>query len=392
MEKQNQIESGRVVGQKIMTLFELIDNDNILSCLDNIVSGKKVSTAYLFHGKDGAGTEAFALEFAAKLLCGSQNNKPCGSCSSCRKMKTLQHPDLFLVYPLPSKEESRTIDPFKGLSSKKIEEIQQLLQKKSEDPYTKLLVSGARSIPISFVRWIRKQVYMKPQESSARCVIIFDAHLLTIEASNAFLKVLEEPPENTIFILTSEFPESILPTIRSRCQALFFPQLPEGRIENKLVQKGIPGEKAKLIANLSAGDLTAAYKILDYDIIEIEDMAINLLVYIATWNKNKLKEKLQNMVEIYRKDQYKFFLVLKIIQRWFMDAALLKLGMDRHLVLYNRRDRLIRFVKSFPDFDVEGLHRAIDYCVDLLRSNVYISLALVNLFFDLKEGLGRRAK
>ncbi|RKY44398.1 MAG: hypothetical protein DRP88_08390 [Candidatus Neomarinimicrobiota bacterium] len=121
-------------------------------------------------------------------------------------------------------------------------------------------------------------------------------------------------------------------------------------------------------------------------------MAINLLVYIATWNKNKLKEKLQNMVEIYRKDQYKFFLVLKIIQRWFMDAALLKLGMDRHLVLYNRRDRLIRFVKSFPDFDVEGLHGAIDYCVDLLRSNVYISLALVNLFFDLKEGLGRRAK
>lgn len=375
-----------------MTLFELIDNDNILSWLDRIVSGKKVSTAYLFHGKDGAGTEAFALEFAAKLLCGSQNARPCGSCPSCKKVKTLQHPDLFLVYPLPSREDSHTVDPFKGLSSKKIEEIQRLLQEKSKDPYTKLLVSGARSIPISFVRWVRKQVYMKPQESSARCVIVFDAHLLTTEASNAFLKILEEPPENTTFILTSEFPESILPTIRSRCQALFFPQLPDSKVEGRLVQRGVPEEKARLVASLTAGDLTAAYKMLEYDVIGIEDTAIDLLVDIATWNKNKLKEKLQDMAEVYRKDQYKFFLILKIIQRWFMDAALLKLGMDGRLVLYNRKDRLTRFVKSFPDFDVEGLHRAIDYCVDLLRSNVYISLALINLFFDLKEKLGRRAK
>ncbi len=177
----------------MLTLDEVRGQSRVVELLKRAVDGGRVAQSYLFAGPQGSGKYTTALALAKAINCLSAPGVGCDDCTSCSKINDGIHPDI------------RTLEP-----------------------------EGAKgNIPIAT---IRKQVIpvlaMAPHEANARFFLVAEANAMLGPAANALLKTLEEPPERTHFILCTQAPSQLLPTIRSRCQRVNFqPLSPELRAQ-----------------------------------------------------------------------------------------------------------------------------------------------------------------
>ena len=177
-----------------MAFSGILGNENIKETLINSVGEGRPSHSYIFSGPSGVGKKLFAIEFAKLINCDSSPAKRpenC-TCSSCGKIEKMVHPDVCLF-------------EYEGEKTIKIENIRSDFEEK---------------------------IYLSPFEGKYKIFILDDAERMNINAQNAFLKTLEEPPPESIIILITRSLNFILPTIKSRCQILNF-----RRIENKLVRQ-----------------------------------------------------------------------------------------------------------------------------------------------------------
>lgn len=176
-------------------MFEkIVGHQTITNHLENEIRGKEVSHAYLFSGMDGIGKKKTAQEFAKALLCLDKENRICDHCSVCIQIDHENYPDVKIIGPK----------------------------------------AGETSIKISQVREMISNLSVKPYSGNWRINIIDGAERMTPEAQNSLLKSLEEPLSYNIFILITSHPQSILPTIRSRCQNYHFQVLNHQEIEKIL--------------------------------------------------------------------------------------------------------------------------------------------------------------
>ncbi|NNK58719.1 MAG: DNA polymerase III subunit delta' [Desulfofustis sp.] len=192
----------------------LAGQPKVKNLLARTLGSGRMPHAYLFRGPDGVGKKFAALLTAARINCAAPDDySGCGTCSSCRKLRSGNHPDVVIV------------SPDKG------------------------------SIKIDRVRELCRSLSFPPYESVMRVVIIEDVHAMTTEAGNSLLKTLEEPPENNLLILTAESSRELLPTIVSRCQTLMFYGLPVGECARVIGQKlpEIGPDEARLLAELAGG-------------------------------------------------------------------------------------------------------------------------------------------
>ncbi len=199
--------------------FDVVQGQNVpVSILKKALENMRVPTAYLFTGPPGCGRTMAALATATSLNC-LTGHVACGSCTSCHLYAAGNHPDLHIIRP----------------------------------------PEGKRQIVIKQIREeILERAYLKPMSGKTSTFIIQEAHFLNINASNAFLKTLEEPPETSHFILIAPDRDSVLPTISSRCQILPFSPLPRQVVENVLVEEGIPGQEAAILATMAKGSVKRA--------------------------------------------------------------------------------------------------------------------------------------
>ena len=179
---------------------------------------EKISHAYLFRGPDGVGKQEAATLFAAQLNCGEQQNSTaCRICPSCRKFFSGNHPDFIRIEP-----------------------------------------DGA-AIKISQIRELKKTLSFPPFEARFRVALLVNVHTMRREAANSMLKTLEEPPEDTVIILTGDETGGILPTILSRCQIIPFFALPHGQVAETLRDEAeISQEEAAALAAAAEGSLGRA--------------------------------------------------------------------------------------------------------------------------------------
>ena len=383
-----------MAGESIMTLFPLINQQKNLDFLCNVIKNNRVGNAYLFYGPEGSGSEGFALEFAAMLNCPSGAETPCGSCSACKKLSCLEHSNLAMVYPIPiRKDQSSDSDPFKKFTNAEIEEIQEIIHKKAQNPYSKIMVPKAKHIPINFIREIKRRTYLRSQEPGWKVIVIFDAHLLTKPAANALLKILEEPPEKSTFILSTSNINAILSTIVSRCQPLFFPALSPTHLRKYLLNKNVPENNINLIIRLSAGDVNKALNLIDTDIEIFETMTLEIMRAVAVWNVKNIFDYVTSLSALYREDSTQFRQILLSVSFWFRDAILIKTQPNpEDLVHSYLKDEIGKFVKVFPNFDSHFALSSVENCIDFINRNVYINLALLNMFFNLFQSLNSRKK
>jgi len=177
---------------------------------------EKVAHAYLFSGIEGIGKKRVAFGLAQALNCTSSNEIPCEKCSACQKIAKCIHPDVSLIEP------------------------------------------DGKVIKVDVLRDLKQKAYLHPLEGKSKVFILEDAHKMTESSQNALLKILEEPPQQTYFILLTHQSNRLLPTIRSRSRLTEFNPLAEEIIEGKLVQDGISVDEAKARARLSQGSLLVA--------------------------------------------------------------------------------------------------------------------------------------
>jgi len=215
-------------------------------------------------------------------------------------------------------------------------------------------------------------------------VIVFDADLMMEPAANAFLKILEEPPDKTLLILTTSNIDAILPTIRSRCQRLHFPALSTTDLGNHLRENGIREDRINLVMRLSGGDVRQAIQLKEADLGRLREMTLEALRMIAIWKIDKVYDLVNRFVTLRKENPDEFDRLMLSISFWFRDAAILKAGKpESDLVHADMQIEIRKFVDYYTELDAFGAYSAVDNCIDLISRNVYINLALVNMFFKI---------
>ncbi len=229
-----------------------------LTILRKAVTEDIPSHSYLFMGPDGVGKFTTALYFGMALNCldDDPHSRPCGKCSSCKKMLSFSHPDFIYLFPTPNYEISPTgeIKDAKNLS-----EYESYLKNKKVSPWRYFYFQGNTAIRLDCIRMLQHRINLSFIEARYKVVVIEKADYLNVHAANAFLKTLEEPPENVVIILTSSRNESMLSTIISRCQKVNFNRINLQTIEDELFFYGVEdAAQIKMIARIANGNMEKA--------------------------------------------------------------------------------------------------------------------------------------
>lgn len=226
-----------------MAFDSVLGHERIRALLARSLERGRLPHAVLFAGPEGVGKKALALALARALVCEGGPPRPCDGCRACGKV-------LRASAKLPEWRSAAQDADDPLLSNHRLHPDLVLAE-----PLTR----GVRSeIRIEQVRELVREIAGKPFEARARAFVIDEAHLMTEQAANSLLKSLEEPPTSSHVLLVSAAPQTLLPTIRSRCQTLRLSALPLGLLESHLVERGLTPEEARLRATLSAGSLGAA--------------------------------------------------------------------------------------------------------------------------------------
>lgn len=209
-----------------MRFSEIIGNDALKEQLVRMVRSGRLGHAILFTEENGGGAFAFALALAQYVNCRDQGPEDsCGVCPSCHKYQKLIHPDLHFVFPVSSSNflsESEKkgpvsdyfLAPFKELALANPYFTEQML-------YDAIGIENKSGlISVNEARRIFEKLSLRAAEGTWKTMVIYLPEKMNLDAANKLLKLLEEPPLGTLFLLVSHNPERLLPTIRSRCQAI----------------------------------------------------------------------------------------------------------------------------------------------------------------------------
>ncbi len=253
----------------------LLGNDRLKQNLTSSLAKGRISHFYLISGPQGSGKRTLAKLLCAAILC-KDSHAPCGICNICRKVKENNHPDVITV----------------------------------DDPEHK-------TVAVKLVREAREDMYILPNESDHK-IYIFPQEL-GVEGQNALLKILEEPPQYGVFILLSNNPEQLLPTVRSRCTELTLTSLPESVLIQALA-KDFPEASADALtaaAARSGGYLGQARQLLEQG-TDLPAQTEQFLTAFAEKNSLELTRLLASM-EKNKRDQ-----LIPLLESWaaFLEEAL----------------------------------------------------------------------
>lgn len=268
-----------------------------ITLLQRALGLSRVAHAYAFVGPPGVGRRRTALAFAQACLCPRGG---CGGCLACRRVAAGQHPDLMVIAPTPPKENPR----------------------------------GAPSLRITDVREVEHWAALAPFEGARKVFVLDDADRLTVQAAEALLKTLEEPPPRTLLVLVVANVRALPPTVLSRCQIVRFRPLPEPDFAGLLVARGADGETARLLARLCRGQIGLA---LDTDLAALQARraaAVGLL--------DVPRDRLAGRLDEAPPDRPAVAAALLAYWLWYRDALCLAAGADAALVINADRQAELR--------------------------------------------------
>lgn len=309
------------------------------------------SHSYLFAGPDGVGKKLMAVEFAKLLNCGEPANahdNRCG-CPSCRKIEKGIHPDVVVV-------------EFTGVKNIKVDQVRDEIEEK---------------------------LYLRPFEGRFKIVIVDEAERMNHSAQNAFLKTLEEPPRDSVIILLTSRPETLLATLRSRCQTVVFNPLPDGIVAGLLTERGgMSPEDAVLYSRISGGSIGKA---LGFD-TDLMEWRRELLTGLGNIRKNSASD-ISSLSELISSgasqgETERLELGFRFILLWIRDIMLAGLGSDG-LTNTDFTESIKNAARKWDLDDLLEMERNVERAwYDIVRANANTKLVLDNLFLKLSVYAG----
>jgi DNA polymerase-3 subunit delta' len=243
-----------------MLFKEIIGQERVKNQLIKTVKDSRIAHAQLFLGPEGSGKLALAIAYAQYINCENKGeNDACGTCPSCRKYKKLVHPDLHFMFPVKRASES---DP--DNSHDYLEKWRNtLLENPYINPrswYQKLDLENKQGIiPAHESNRVISKLYFKSFEAEYKIMIVWLPERMNQSAANKLLKLIEEPPPKTVFLMVSENPDLLLPTILSRTQKIRVPRIDDESMFSTISDHfGLEPKKAQEVVRLANGNYLEA--------------------------------------------------------------------------------------------------------------------------------------
>lgn len=315
------------------------------------ISKQRTASSYLFYGPEGIGKKLVAVEFASKLNCmhtadDKKITTDCG-CRSCQKIFRGIHPDIMVTQS-------------EGLKEIKVDQVREQIE---------------------------EQLYLKPYEGRYKVALVDNADLMNINAQNAFLKTLEEPPGDSVIILITCRPQYLLPTIVSRCQRVEYFSLPDELIKEFLARDEFTEEELDQAVKISRGRPAKAL-LIDRDFIEQRKIIIQNLLELNIQNAVKISGFTDEFVKDKKTAGYdRINFLFEIILLFLKDVILLKNGMDKDYLingdLYNDIER------TASEWSFEKLFSTVKFAeqawLAVLHTNINWQYVVENLALEFAE-------
>lgn len=325
---------------------DVVGHKNIIKYIQNAVAADAVSHAYILNGERGSGKKLLANLFAMSLQCENrdEDGDACGKCRSCRQAVSGNHPDIIRVT--------------------------------HEKPNT---------ISVDDIRvQVNDDIAIRPYSSKYKVYIIADADLLTVQAQNALLKTIEEPPAYAVIMLLTENAEVLLPTIRSRCVMMKLRNIKDQLVKKYLMeQMEIPDYKADVCVAFAQGNMGKAIMLAHSEHFnEIKEEAVHLLRNIDEMTVPELMDAVRRCMT------YKLEIndYLDIIAIWYRDVLIYKATKNVDRVVFSDQMKYIKERARRSSYEgIENILDALEKAKARMKANVSFELSMELLLLTIKE-------
>ena len=319
----------------MLELKEILGHEPIKEHFFNAVLTGNISHAYILSGEAGMGKKSLANAFALALLCEKGQADPCRQCHACKQVMSGNHPDL--IYVTHEKPASIGVDDVR--------------------------------------RQINDTIQVKPYSSAHKIYIVDEAEKMTVQAQNALLKTIEEPPAYAVILLLTTNAEAFLPTILSRCVQLKLKPLKDGEVKDYLVSRmGVELSQAEIYTAFARGNLGKAIHLADSeDFRHLYGELLDLLKNLKKSDISELLERIRKMKE----DKLDIHQCLDFMQMWYRDVLMYKTTKDINLLIFKDEFSTVNAMSTVSGY--EGLERiltAIDKARIRLDANVNMELVM----------------
>jgi DNA polymerase-3 subunit delta' len=375
-----------------MSWNSIINQKRVVAALRRGVAHDRVAHAYLFHGPLGTGKRAVALEFAKALECESGNEVACDRCLACTKVRKLVHPDVQVILPQPKDVlEEEVARRLKLLADEPYAETDFTRRPSLEDPAES---SNKQAIyTVNRIRELRRMLSYTPSEGRYKVTIMADVDRMRPEASNTFLKLLEEPTPRTVLILTTHRPDQLLPTVASRCQQVRFNSISPGEIREALQEReDVAEDEATMVAHMANGSYTRALELLNND--ELQQARELALQFFRQSYLMDVDTVLDLATEISNRSREQVKGLLDLMLTWTRDLLLYRTTADdQFLVNVDQHGAIHNFVERVPEANIREMTEILQDAVSLVERNVHLELMMITLaqqLHHLMHGRGKR--
>ncbi|MEM7367329.1 MAG: hypothetical protein AAF587_01940 [Bacteroidota bacterium] len=363
-----------------MKFSEIVGQSIAIGKVKDAISNGRLAHALMLTGPEGVGQLPLATAIAQYVNClNPQKQDSCGTCSNCVKIHKAIHPDVKLVLPIYSKisggkryltedflpdfREEFTTDPYMSFSA-----WQRRLGGQNKQLFTS----------VHEIRHLKKGIYLKAFEAKFKVVILWRAELINTAGANAFLKLLEEPPDRTLLILTCSDPSRLLTTINSRCQRIPMQRISSEDIASYLItSREIDQMKAEEVANIAEGSMAKASEYLTESNHAISEMYRDWLRMVYVGDYQKIQEKIE---PIFKENKEFQKLFLQIAIQKIRDAMLYHAGTSQ-LALASHEEQ--QFLQKFSPYvspeKVEAIVRHMEDSHRFLSGNAHPQMVFTTL-------------
>ncbi len=366
-----------------MSVFfkDIIGQREVVAQLRRCVDENRLAHALLITGPRGNGKLAIAVALANYLLCGKGQDDACGVCPTCVKLGKMIHSDLHFVFPV-KKKKSGDSNP---VSDDYIAEWREMFSKSAyfsyDDWLAKLDVENQQ--PIIYEREsseILHKLSMQSREGGWKVVVIWLPEKMKEVCSNKLLKIIEEPPAKTLFLLVSEEPDKIIDTIKSRTQRVDIPRIAQADMENALqARMGLAFDDAKMIAQQSAGNWEQAEELLSLseDKARYLDLFMQLMRIAYARNIREMKAWSEQVATLGRERQKR---LLEYCQRMIRENFIMNFKENSmNYMSQAERGFSVRFSPFVNERNIYGIMEELSEAQRHIEQNVNAKM----VFFDM---------